>query len=124
MLRLLGAILLIIGLCLCVTIIGAFIGVWFMLFGVLLLIFGGGRRVVEVHHHHDDDYKRPRRRETVVTAKVIEAPPAPVRKLRADAAEDFTSAVLLYQRHAGFTDPGDAIRTLAADALRREGFLR
>ena len=123
MLRLLGVILLLLGLFCVASIILWVIGVWFMLFGVLLLIFGGGRRVVEVHHHHDD-YEPPRRREKVIEAKVIEAPPAPVRKLRADAAEDFTSAVLLYQRHAGFADPGDAIRTLAADALRREGFLR
>lgn len=123
MVRLLGLILLVIGLLMVGSIIFAAVGLWFMLFGVLLLIFGGGRRVVEVHHHHDE-YEPPRRREKVIKAKVIEAPPAPVRKLRADAAEDFTSAVLLYQRHAGFADPGDAIRTLAADALRREGFLR
>jgi hypothetical protein len=118
-LRLLGVILLIVGLFLVVTIIGWFIGVWFMLFGVLLLIFGGGRRVVEVHYHDDNV---PHRQEKVTKPKAIEA--AREQKLRPDAASDFSSAVLLYQKHKGCTAPGDAIRMLATDALRREGFLK
>lgn len=118
MLRLLGALLLIIGLFLVLTIIGWFIGVWFMLFGVLLLIFGGSRRV-EVHYR---DRPRPRERKGAKVLKGLDAsPPWP---LRDDAADDFSSAVLLYQKHTGCAQPGDAIRMLATDALRRQGFLR
>ncbi|AEQ50792.1 hypothetical protein [Pelagibacterium halotolerans] len=43
---------------------------------------------------------------------------------RKDAAKDFNDAVMLYQRHAGRKDAGDAIRDLAADALRSKGFLK
>lgn len=118
MLRLLGAVLFVIGLGLVATIVLAGIGVWFMLLGVLLLIFGGGRRVV-VHHYRD----RKSRRERVAKSKIVEAP-SPTRLLRDDAVDDFPSAVLLYQKHAGCAEPGDAIRMLATDALRRHGFLR
>jgi len=119
-LRLLGAILFLIGLILVLTIVGWFIGVWFMLFGVIMLVFGGGRRVVV--HYRD----RPSRREKVAKAKAPAAPPAlaAARPLRDDAADDFSSAVMLYQKHTGLSAPGDAIRMLATDALRREGFLR
>ena len=49
MLRFLGVVFLIVGLVLCLTIIGAGIGVFFLLCGVLLLVFGGPRRVVIRH---------------------------------------------------------------------------
>lgn len=120
MLRLFGFLFFIFGLLLVATIIGWFIGVWFMLIGALMMIFGGGRRVVEVHYHHDDE--QPRRPEKATKAKPLAAPQmaAP----RPDAATDFAAAILLYQRHKGYAEPGDAIRMLAADALRREGFLK
>jgi uncharacterized membrane protein len=110
-LRLLGAILLIVGLILVVTIIGAPVGVWFMLFGVLLLIFGGGARRVIVKYQD-----RPRRREPKAQQQLV----AP----RADAADEFNEAVRLYQKHHGHQDAGAAIRVLATDALRQQGFLR
>ena len=120
-LRLFGFLFFVFGLLLVATIIGWFIGVWFMLIGALMMIFGGGRRVVEVHYHDDYDDRR-RRREKVAKSKALEAPAGP--KLRADAASDFGAAVLLYQKHMGCAEPGDAIRMLATDALRREGFLK
>lgn len=46
MLRFLGVIFLLIGLFLIITIIGAGVGVFFLLCGVILMAFGGSRRVV------------------------------------------------------------------------------
>ncbi|QXN68008.1 hypothetical protein [Microcystis phage Mwe-Yong1] len=121
--RLLGGLLLIIGLVLTVTIVLAPIGIWFMLFGVLLLIFGGSRRV-EVHYHDDTErYDRRERRQKQKPAPQIEALPI-ARRIRDDAADDFPAAVLLYQKHVGCREPGDAIRMLATEALRQQGFLK
>lgn len=43
---------------------------------------------------------------------------------RKDAASDFTSALALYQKQAGLEDAATAIRSLAAEALKRQGFMR
>lgn len=120
MLRLLGALFLIVGLFFLVTIIGWFVGLWFMLFGVLLLIFGGSSRRVVVEYRDEEPRRqdRPRKDNRKMRLEQQASPP------RADAADNFNEAVRLYQQHHGHEDAGSAIRVLASDALRRQGFLR
>lgn len=43
---------------------------------------------------------------------------------RKDAAPDFAAAVALYQKQTGQEDAATAIRSLAAEALKRQGFMR
>jgi len=43
---------------------------------------------------------------------------------RKDATSDFSAAMAAYQKHNGQSDAAAAIRTLAAEALRQQGFLR
>jgi hypothetical protein len=43
---------------------------------------------------------------------------------RKDAAPDFNSAVALYQKQTGQDDAAAALRSLAAEALKRQGLLQ
>lgn len=43
---------------------------------------------------------------------------------RSDAAEDFNTAILLYQKNGGHKEAASAIRELAGEALRQKGFLK
>jgi hypothetical protein len=45
-------------------------------------------------------------------------------KKRKASTSDFNDAMALYQKHTGHADVSAAIRALAADGLKREGFLR
>jgi len=120
--RLLGVILLLIGFVLMITIVLAPIGFWFMLFGVLLALLGGSRRVVVRYDRERSrspaaDFFARRRDDKKQRLEQQKGP-------RADAADDFNGAVLLYQKHHGHQDAGSAIRVLATEALREKGFLR
>lgn len=125
MLRLLGVLLLIIGLILTITIVLAPIGIWVMLFGLLLALLGGSTRVI-VRRERDRApaatffAKRRARREEAKKLELEAATKAP----RADAADNFQDAVMLYQRFHGHQDTTSAIRVLATEALREKGFLR
>lgn len=55
----------------------------------------------------------------------LEGPaPEPKGARRKGAASDFNAALLLYLQEQNHSDAGLAIKALAADALRHQGFLR